>query len=163
MDSAAPAFHGLSVTPFNFAAPAPRPPLRPAVCCTACVGVSLLLARQLRLLCCGRTYLQAMQQQRVQWQLRHGVEQQAWQAAPAADVLEPAALCEAASLPAAAAMAAGAAEETPHNARAAGAAGAAGGVWLVLRRVFGAGHPLTWVVPAWDVPPAADSWRMKLH
>ncbi|PSC74032.1 S-acyltransferase 11 isoform B [Micractinium conductrix] len=56
------------------------------VCCTACVGVSLLLARQLRLLCCGRTYLQAMQQQRVQWQLRHGVEQQAWQAAPAADL-----------------------------------------------------------------------------
>lgn len=26
-----------------------------------------------------------------------------------------------------------------------------------VRRVLGAGHPLTWLLPAWSVPPAADA------
>lgn len=60
------------------------------------------------------------------------------------------------------ALSRGARAHRSHNQQHAAAAGGltAGGPaarMANVRRVFGAGHPLTWLMPAWSVPPAADA------
>lgn len=107
------------------------------------MGVGLLFRRQVQLLVQGHTYLDSLgPAQRAD----AAAQQKYWdQVAPTAD----------ASLPPAAAeleLAAVAAAE----AEVAAAAAAAGESTAMrnARRVFGGGHPLTWLLPAWDVAPA---------
>ena len=129
------------------------PPALPAVCWATLLSVGLLFGRQVGLLLRGQSYLDALRQ-RQHWQphLPGGA------AAPvAAAVCAPVGLAPAAQ---------GTAQLAAPPAAAAAAASAAGESLAMqnMRQVFGSGHPLTWLLPAWDVPPApALASRAKLN
>lgn len=124
-----------------------------AVCLATVASVGLLLQRQVRLLLSGHTYLDALPYQRL---LR-----QAEQAAPVATGTS---LGYGMGAGGGTVGSAGAAEDGPSAGSAAGAAGAAGRGRAMdrLRRIFGSGHPVTWLLPAWDAAQAGTAGSKKL-
>lgn len=120
------------------------------------MAVGVLLRRQVLLLLRGQTYLDSLH---AAGQKGGGAVdmQQYWAGvAPSAQALLPPAAAHAE-----AAAGDGAAEAGPAVAGAAASAAAAstaqGSAGMRnARRVFGAGHPLTWLLPAWVVAPAPD-------
>lgn len=136
-----------------------RSPPRLAVCWAAVVAVGLLLRRQVRLLLRGETYLDSRgragaaglghQEGAAGGGAAAGLQHYWAAVAPAAQALLP---------PAAAAADGSGAAAGPASAAAVAveAAGHELDAWRNVRRVFGAGHPLTWLLPAWDVAAAPD-------
>lgn len=132
----------------------------------ALVAVGSLLVRQLRLLLRGRTHLQALRDRAAAGQQLRSFEQQQLErqqleqgpidaGLPVAAVIAPggsAALSEAAhaGLPADAGQPALCVAEPASALR-------------NVRRVFGAGHPLTWLLPSLHASPSLDSSRAKVH
>ncbi|KAL4422461.1 hypothetical protein ABPG75_008658 [Micractinium tetrahymenae] len=131
----------------------------------ALIGVSSLLARQLRLLLRGQTHLQALQgRASAGAQLRRYERQQL----QVQQVEQVPGLGDA-GLPTAAVVAPSSAAAEPEHVDPAADHGQTApsstesGAMRNVRRVFGPGHPLTWLLPSLRAPPTAGSSRAKAH
>ena len=110
------------------------------------MSVGILFVRQLRLLGRGESYLETLRRQRQHWPpmpLGGGQQQQQAQQQQGQGQQQ--------------AQGQGQQQGMPPP-----VAGTEGGAMQNVRRVFGSGHPLTWLLPAWDVPPSVGSQRAKL-
>lgn len=135
--------HALATPVCGLGLASPCLPACSAVCWATLVSVGLLFRRQVGLLRQGQTYLDTLSQQQQQ--------QQDEQAAPTAPPAAPTATAAEAPMPSSA-LATPAALPLPAMLPA----------MHHVRHVFGGRHPLTWLLPAWEVPPAEAGRRAKV-